>query len=161
MYELLTTIWLCLLLAFLLGLLIGWLIKHFCAQKKLKQQQQQMHKECEEKRKSDQERIQDLSEELTRVKRLAAQEQYKVVPEVAPDVLHQDRPTEVDDLKEVKGIGPILEKTLHDLGIYQFSQLANLSEENVEWVASHINTFSSRIYTDRWIEQAKELEKKK
>lgn len=62
-----------------------------------------------------------------------------------------------DDLKQIRGIGPVLEQTLNRLGIYFFAQLAALGTEEVAWVAHHLNTFPGRISRDRWVEQAAQL----
>ena len=62
-----------------------------------------------------------------------------------------------DDLKLIKGVGPIMEKVLNEHGCYTFEQVANLSDQDVEWVAANINTFPDRITRDKWVEQAKKL----
>lgn len=61
-----------------------------------------------------------------------------------------------DDLKLISGVGPVLEKKLHGLGIVRFSQIAAFTEENVRWVDGYLN-FKGRITRDNWIEQAKTL----
>ncbi len=63
---------------------------------------------------------------------------------------------EADDLKKISGVGPKLEQTLNGLGIYYYKQIAEFTEENVEWVDTHLK-FKGRIERDNWIEQAKEL----
>ncbi|MBX2805105.1 MAG: BON domain-containing protein, partial [Hyphomicrobiales bacterium] len=74
-----------------------------------------------------------------------------------PASLYESRPTEVDDLKQVKGIGPVMERILNEHGCYHFKQLANFSEQDIEWVSATIDTFPDRITRDRWVEQAQEL----
>ena len=64
---------------------------------------------------------------------------------------------EADDLKRVYGIGPVLERTLNELGVFHFRQIAALSATDVAWLASRINSFPDRIIRDRWVEQAQEL----
>ncbi len=70
-----------------------------------------------------------------------------------------ERPADgdLDDLKHVRGIGPVLEKTLNDIGVYLYRQLAELDEAGIEWLARNVNTFPGRIRRDRWVEQASEL----
>jgi predicted flap endonuclease-1-like 5' DNA nuclease len=63
-----------------------------------------------------------------------------------------------DDLKRIRGIGPVLERTLNQLGVYHFRQIAAWTSAEIEWIASHINTFPARIARDRWAEQAADLE---
>lgn len=61
-----------------------------------------------------------------------------------------------DDLKVIKGIGPVIEKALNAEGIYQYRQIANFTSANVNWVNNHLD-FSGRIEREEWIEQAKRL----
>jgi predicted flap endonuclease-1-like 5' DNA nuclease len=62
-----------------------------------------------------------------------------------------------DDLKQVVGIGPVIEELLHGLGITTFEQLAALSEEEVDRIAGLLGVFHERIRRDRWVEQAADL----
>jgi predicted flap endonuclease-1-like 5' DNA nuclease len=62
-----------------------------------------------------------------------------------------------DDLKRIKGIGPALEKLLHEMGITSFQQLAHLDEVEAELIAGQLNAFRDRIWRDGWIEQARLL----
>lgn len=66
------------------------------------------------------------------------------------------RPDKVDDLKRIKGVGGVIEKTLHELGVYQFSQIADWSSDNVTWVENFI-AFPGRIERESWITQAQTL----
>ena len=65
-------------------------------------------------------------------------------------------PSAVDDLKKIKGVGPALEKTLNELGIYTYAQIAVWSAENIAWVDGNLK-FKGRITRDDWISQAKSL----
>ncbi len=62
-----------------------------------------------------------------------------------------------DDLKQIKGVGPAIEKTLNDMGIFRFQQIANMSEYDIDRVAQRLRGFHSRIYREDWIGQAREL----
>ncbi len=62
-----------------------------------------------------------------------------------------------DDLKLIKGIGPAIEKTLNDLGIQRFHQIAEMSEYDIDRVAQQLKGFRSRIYREDWIGQARDL----
>lgn len=64
---------------------------------------------------------------------------------------------ERDDLKRIYGIGPVLERTLNELGVFHFRQIASLSAADVAWLAAHVNSFPDRIIRDQWVEQAQEL----
>lgn len=61
-----------------------------------------------------------------------------------------------DDLKEINGIGPVLEKTLNDFGIQSWEQLADLQKEDVDKIDQAI-AFPGRIEREEWVAQAKEL----
>ena len=63
---------------------------------------------------------------------------------------------EADDLKRIKGIGPVNEKALNALGIYTFSQIAAWTPANVDWVEDNLS-FPGRIERENWISQAKLL----
>ena len=66
-----------------------------------------------------------------------------------------------DDLQQIKGVGPAIEKTLHDLGIHSFEQIASMSEYEIDRVARELRGFRSRIYREDWIGQAKLLQAEK
>ena len=63
-----------------------------------------------------------------------------------------------DDLKCIKGIGPAIEKTLNELGIFLLSQIAEMTEYDIDRVASRLKGFRSRIYREDWIGQARDLQ---
>lgn len=62
-----------------------------------------------------------------------------------------------DDLKKVKGIGEFVEKKLNALGIFNFKQLAKLTDSDMDNVNDAIEFFPGRIKRDKWVEQAKNL----
>jgi len=62
-----------------------------------------------------------------------------------------------DNLKKIKGVGPAIEKTLNELGIFRFEQIADMSEYDIDRVAQRLKGFHSRIYREDWIGQAREL----
>jgi len=66
-----------------------------------------------------------------------------------------------DDLKQIKGVGPAIEKTLNDLGIYRFNQIAEMSEYDIDRVAQQMKGFRSRIYREDWVGQARSLQYQK
>lgn len=61
-----------------------------------------------------------------------------------------------DDLKKISGVGPVLEKKLHALGVTKFAQIAAFSAEDIEKVDTELN-FKGRIERDNWLEQAATL----
>ncbi|MDX1516706.1 MAG: hypothetical protein R3288_07695 [Woeseiaceae bacterium] len=70
-------------------------------------------------------------------------------------------PQEVDDLKEIIGIGKVFERALNDLGIYSFRQIANFGPSDIARVNRELKECRGRMEQDDWIGQAKELAFKK
>lgn len=66
-----------------------------------------------------------------------------------------------DNLRRIKGIGPAIEKTLNELGIFRYHQIAEMTEYDIDRVAQRLKGFSSRIYREDWIGQARDLQLKK
>ena len=66
-----------------------------------------------------------------------------------------------DDLKKIKGVGPVIEKTLNELGIFLFNQIAEMSEFEIDRVAQRLKGFRSRIYREDWMGQARDLQFRK
>ena len=62
-----------------------------------------------------------------------------------------------DDLKMIKGVGPAIEKTLNEMGIFSFQQIADMSEYDIDRVARRLKGFHSRIQREDWIGQARLL----
>jgi len=61
-----------------------------------------------------------------------------------------------DDLKQLSGVGPALEKKLHAAGVTSFAQIAAWSADDVAAFDEKLN-FKGRIKREGWIEQAKKL----
>jgi predicted flap endonuclease-1-like 5' DNA nuclease len=67
----------------------------------------------------------------------------------------------IDDLRQIKGIGPSIQKTLHELGFQHFHQIAEMTEYDIDRVARQLKGFRSRIYREDWIGQARLLQNQK
>ena len=84
----------------------------------------------------------------------------QAVPPVAadgkPSLLDAPRDGKADDLKRIGGVGPRMEETLNELGIYHFDQIAAWRDAEIDWVDSRVS-FSGRIRRDNWVEQARIL----
>lgn len=63
---------------------------------------------------------------------------------------------QADDLKLISGVGPVLEGKLNDLGIYNFSQVAAFTPEEIEMVDARLS-FKGRIEREDWLGQAAKL----
>jgi large subunit ribosomal protein L21 len=60
-----------------------------------------------------------------------------------------------DDLKELSGVGPALEKKLHEAGVTTFAQIAAWGPEDIAEMDEKLS-FKGRIEREGWVEQAKE-----
>lgn len=79
-------------------------------------------------------------------------------PAAAPEGplrLKAPRKGKADDLKEIEGIGPAMEKLANSLGFYHFDQIAAWSEADVALVDAEMKGFKGRITRDKWVAQAK------
>ena len=66
-----------------------------------------------------------------------------------------------DDLKVIKGIGPVMESKLNNYGVYSFEQLSNLTSEDIDTLTKTLDSFPGRIERDKWVSQSKKQFKKK
>ena len=65
---------------------------------------------------------------------------------------------EPDDLKQIKGVGPKVEKLLNDLGVYRYEQIAGFGEKDFAWLDEHLTaTLKGRPQRDDWPGQARAL----
>ena len=74
-----------------------------------------------------------------------------------PEALTEARGGKADDLKQIKGIGPKMEKLCNSLGFYHFDQIASWSADEVAWVDANLEGFKGRVSRDTWVDQAKLL----
>jgi predicted flap endonuclease-1-like 5' DNA nuclease len=89
--------------------------------------------------------------------RAPAPDRVASVPRETPRGLLAERPAQIDRLQAISGIGPVLERVLNELGIYRFGQLARLTPDHIEWLASRIDWFPQRIQREDWVGQARRL----
>ncbi len=66
-----------------------------------------------------------------------------------------------DDLQKIKDIGPLLEQRLHQVGIYTYDQISNLTESDLELLDLVIEDFQLEGRYDQWITRATQLKNKK
>lgn len=77
-------------------------------------------------------------------------------PRPLEDILLAKPDGAADNLKEISGVGPKLESTLNEAGIFHFWQIASLTTEQIEALDGKLD-FRGRIERDQWIEQARRL----
>ena len=72
-----------------------------------------------------------------------------------------DGPGAPDDLKLIVGVGPVLERMLHQLGVTSYRQIARWTERDVVEFDARLHEFPGRIRRDAWVTQARELHQSK
>ena len=65
-----------------------------------------------------------------------------------------------DDLQKLNGVGPVMEQKLHQVGIYTFAQISNLTFEDYELLDRVIDNFPTPENRGDWNHQANQLKKK-
>ncbi|MDJ1008670.1 MAG: 50S ribosomal protein L21 [Paracoccaceae bacterium] len=83
----------------------------------------------------------------------------KPEPKAEPKPAAKAEPTVAaagDDLKQLSGVGPALEKKLHAAGVTTFAQIAAWTEADIAEFDEKLS-FKGRIEREGWVEQAKTL----
>jgi large subunit ribosomal protein L21 len=87
-----------------------------------------------------------------------AKEEKKAAPKKAAPKKAAKADAGADDLKELSGVGPALEKKLHAAGVTTFAQIAAWSDDDAAEMGEKLD-FKGRIEREGWVEQAKKLAK--
>lgn len=132
-------IWLWIIAAFALGYFTHWFL---CCRKK---DEPPTDTEFEPKRDTPDNLKANLSSETT-----------QVLDDTWKPHGFDSAPDNSDDLKRIKGIGPVIEKTLNGLGVYQFEQISQWNDDNVSWIENFL-AFPGRIGREEWVSQSKVL----
>ena len=104
----------------------------------------------------------ELQDELVALKRGARGGKPAPSPVKPAEPAPAPKPDEVatttgaDDLTVIKGIGKVIEKKLHELGITSFSQIAAMTPDEAHKVNQAIE-FPGRVERENWIEQDRQL----
>lgn len=131
MLEIASQMILCLLLAALLGFIIGYIFgKSTCAQDSCGTSTEETHDT------HDHEPTQSS--------------------DTKPVLLSAPRGGEKDNLSRIKGIGVKIEEALNEVGIYHFDQIAAWDDENIAWADSTLG-FPGRANRENWVAQAAAL----
>lgn len=94
----------------------------------------------------------------TKPKAAAKPARKPVAADGKPAMMSKARASGADDLKLISGVGPKLEGTLNELGVYHYDQVASWRKKEIEWVDARLR-FKGRIDRDGWIAQSKILAK--
>jgi NADH-quinone oxidoreductase subunit E len=101
---------------------------------------------------------------VQRATKLVSDVKAKVAPSEAdlvaaggkqPIGLKAARKGQPDDLKTIEGIGPVLEKLCHEMGIFHFDQIAAWGPVETAWMDGNLKGFKGRVSRDKWVAQAK------
>ncbi len=144
MNYILAQIFICLLIAALLGMLIGWLLcKSKCGKKSHRSTTSNESKSCNDNT--------DKSDTASADATSNPKPSY-----INPDESKYNASTK-DNLRLIKGVGATLEKVLNDIGVYKFEQIASWTPEQAAQV-DDIIAFPGRIEREKWISQCKKLQ---
>ena len=80
----------------------------------------------------------------------------KAAPKKAAPKKEAPKAAAADDLKELSGVGPALEKKLHAAGVTSFAQIAAWGPEEIADFDEKLS-FKGRIEREGWVEQAKAI----
>ncbi|MGB5705698.1 MAG: hypothetical protein WBM41_02635 [Arenicellales bacterium] len=151
MLYLLVQTWIWILTAGLFGLFIGWLIWGREARDVSSQQTKPGRQQAD----SDKTASAGLEDHYQSSQADAFEVQGEAIDDGAPQLLPHPK-GEPDDLKRIKGVGPVMEKTLKELGIFHFHQIAAFTEDNVRWIDNNL-AFPGRVNREQWVRQAEIL----
>ena len=148
MEEILTQYWWLIAAAFVVGLLVVWLV--LAANRKTR-----VEIDTRDVRDADagpSQRNQAL------IDAPPAARDARRVPASEPTPVPTAVPTATsDDLTQIKGLGPKLSTTLADLGITSFAQIAAWDDAEIDRIDAQLGRFEGRIRRDNWVEQARLL----
>jgi NADH-quinone oxidoreductase subunit E len=94
--------------------------------------------------------------ELAKLPPDATPEQKANAVGARPAALPAAREGTADNLQRIKGVGPINEKRLHELGVFHFDQIGAWTLSEIRWVGTYL-AFPGRIHRERWVAQASDL----
>jgi len=150
MLEIAMQMLLCLLIAAILGGIIGYLLGRIS--------------KCDKEAKEIKVPLYDYDQEQQQTSSIH-KEVFATVPDavikknekgIKPISLSTPRNGSADDLKEISGIGLKIENALYELGIFHFSQIAEWTHDNIAWIDTYLN-YEGRVVREDWIGQAKHL----
>lgn len=62
-----------------------------------------------------------------------------------------------DDLQKIEGIGPLIQQKLHQIGIYTYGQISNMTDEDFELLDEILDTYPVYEHREVWKTQANQL----
>ncbi len=187
LWLIVSTIWLCLLLAALIGFIVGWTLRGKPHRDNRIVRSDSSHIALQLRRSAEEIAAAPHHAEAPRGDTQSLTK--KVVPSEAPftereaeshslqdanviSVVETTRPKRLaqpkpktgkqrklvkDDLKLIAGIGPVLERRLNKLAVYRFKQIAHWTKDDIERFAHLLHSFGDRITREHWKESAAKL----
>ena len=98
-------------------------------------------------------RIKQLAAEVAHLKFKLKQQEYQDENRIT---LRAPKEDEIDDLTEIRGIGPLIARRLYAMGIYSFRQISQLDQTTMGQIGKALKHFPDRIHRDNWVGQAKQ-----
>jgi len=148
MLEIASQMILCLLLAALLGFIIGYLFgKMSCGNDDCGHEEETSHVS----------NTHGNTQGITAASAVSTVSASATIPAgIAPATLSAPRNGQKDNLTRIKGIGVKIDDMLNEAGIYHFDQIAAWTEENMQWADKTLG-FPGRAKRENWVEQARAL----
>ena len=175
MSYLVMQILLCLLIAAIIGFIIGWLFKNFRCSNELEESKLHWQGKLDEANSTWKTKMQGIigqhnddldnaNKKIDDLKKLleSKKEESTVLDselqDTKPVLFTSPKDGKKDNLQLIKGVGKVLEKTLNDVGIYYFKQIASWSQKDIDYIDEKL-AFPGRIEREDWVNQAKVLAK--
>ena len=156
MLEIASQMILCLLLAALLGFIMGYFFgKSTCDNNNCDHIEEVNHSNTH-----DSHETQESSSTVITSSNSSETIEKISLEDEKPTLLSAPRNGEKDNLTRIKGIGVKIEESLNAIGIYHFDQIATWGAENIAWADSTLG-FSGRAKREKWVAQAKALAEEK
>jgi len=161
MLDVASKILICLLLAAILGLIIGYLLGKCNGELQARRDGVWTPPLAPAPRRTQQD---DAPLESRRPQRDHLEVEEEIVEEMEDSSYSGDQPMyltaprsgEGDKLTRIRGIGVKIDEALNEVGIFHFDQIANWSEENIDWIENNV-AFPGRVKREQWVAQAKIL----
>jgi len=160
MSELFMEILVYLLIAGLIGFVVGWYVRGEYDKTPLEQKEESTEEVVEKSVVPKEEKV---VEEVAEVIESEIEKKEEIKDEVNEEPVQEEikllgeaRSEGKDKLSTIKGIGPVLEDKLNKLGIYHFDQIATWTVEQQAWIGKELQ-FPKRVEREEWVQQAKAL----
>ncbi len=100
---------------------------------------------------------QQLRQHREALRGAAAEPQAQPVEQAADQTIEAPPEADPDDLQQIRGIGPALERRLRNQGVTTFRELAQMSESDLETLATKLGIAPALPGRDQWVAQARRL----